>query len=53
MAYRFSIPNNFTIEHSAQTVWASGPNKIAICFDAIPRPARMSASDYLKAGLSV
>lgn len=46
----FSIPNNFTIEHSAQTVWASGPNKIAIRFDAIPRPARMSASDYLKSG---
>ncbi|EJF82807.1 hypothetical protein MCU_01308 [Bartonella elizabethae Re6043vi] len=46
----FSVPNNFTIEHSAQTVWASGPNKIAIRFDAIPHPARMSASDYLKSG---
>ncbi|UNF46867.1 M48 family metalloprotease [Bartonella krasnovii] len=46
----FSVPNNFTIEHSAQTVWASGPNKIAIRFDAIPHPAKMSASDYLKSG---
>ncbi|WP_139412473.1 M48 family metalloprotease [Bartonella mastomydis] len=46
----FSVPNNFTIEHSAQTVWASGPNKIAIRFDAVPHPAGMSASDYLKSG---
>ncbi|WP_175868557.1 M48 family metalloprotease [Bartonella gabonensis] len=46
----FSVPNNFTIEHSAQTVWASGPDKIAIRFDAIPHPARISASDYLKSG---
>ncbi|WP_273789304.1 M48 family metalloprotease [Bartonella sp. ML70XJBT] len=46
----FSVPNNFTIEYSAQTVWASGPNKIAIRFDAIPRPAGVSASDYLKSG---
>ncbi|WP_254475020.1 M48 family metalloprotease [Bartonella sp. B1098] len=46
----FSVPNNFTIEHSAHTVWASGPNKIAIRFDAVPYIAGMSASDYLKSG---
>lgn len=46
----FSVPNDFTIEHSSHTVWASGSNKIAIRFDAIPHPAGMSASDYLKSG---
>ncbi|WP_375656482.1 M48 family metalloprotease [Bartonella sp. CM120XJJH] len=46
----FSVPNNFTIEYSAHTVWASGPNKIAIRFDALPHPAGISASDYLKSG---
>ncbi|WP_273718723.1 MULTISPECIES: M48 family metalloprotease [Bartonella] len=46
----FSVPNNFTIEHSAQTVWASGPNKIAIRFDAVPCLTGMSASDYLQSG---
>ncbi|WP_026087990.1 M48 family metalloprotease [Bartonella rattimassiliensis] len=46
----FSVPNNFTIEYSAHTVWASGPDKIAIRFDAIPHPAGISASDYLKSG---
>ncbi|WP_180299386.1 M48 family metalloprotease [Bartonella tribocorum] len=46
----FSVPNNFTIEHSAQTVWASGPHKTAIRFDAIPCLTGMSASDYLKSG---
>ncbi|WP_039760769.1 M48 family metalloprotease, partial [Bartonella queenslandensis] len=46
----FSVPNDFTIEHSSHTVWASGSNKIAIRFDAIPCPTRISASDYLKSG---
>ncbi|WP_185913405.1 M48 family metalloprotease [Bartonella massiliensis] len=46
----FSIPNNFTIEYSAHTVWASGPNKIAIRLDAVAHPTGMSASDYLKSG---
>ncbi|AFR26811.1 hypothetical protein RM11_1113 [Bartonella quintana RM-11] len=46
----FSVPNNFTIENSMHTVWASGPSKIAIRFDAVPLPANMSASDYLKSG---
>ncbi|WP_180753554.1 M48 family metalloprotease [Bartonella tribocorum] len=46
----FSVPNGFSIEHSAHTVWASGPNKIAIRVDAIPHPTGMSASDYLKSG---
>ncbi|WP_375624335.1 MULTISPECIES: M48 family metalloprotease [unclassified Bartonella] len=46
----FSVPNNFTIEHSAHTVWASGPDKIAIRFDAIPHLAGISANDYLKSG---
>ncbi|WP_375609425.1 MULTISPECIES: M48 family metalloprotease [unclassified Bartonella] len=46
----FSVPNNFTIEHSAHTVWASGPDNIAIRFDAIPHPAGLSTSDYLKSG---
>ncbi|CAK02426.1 M48 family metalloprotease [Bartonella tribocorum] len=46
----FSVPNNFTIEHSAQTVWASGPDKIAIRFDVVPHPAGISVSDYLKSG---
>ncbi|WP_074381521.1 M48 family metalloprotease [Bartonella doshiae] len=46
----FSVPNNFTIENSMHTVWASGPDKIAIRFDAVPRPDKMSASDYLQSG---
>ncbi|MBB4075733.1 putative Zn-dependent protease [Bartonella fuyuanensis] len=46
----FSVPTNFTIEHSGHTVWASGPDKIAIRFDAIPYSAEISASDYLKSG---
>ncbi|EJF98359.1 hypothetical protein MEI_00858 [Bartonella vinsonii subsp. arupensis Pm136co] len=46
----FSVPNNFTIENSAHTAWASGPDKIAIRFDALPRPNEMSAHDYLKSG---
>ncbi|WP_212112723.1 M48 family metalloprotease [Bartonella queenslandensis] len=46
----FSVPNDFTIEHSAHTVWASGSNKIAIRFDAIPHSPGISASDYLKSG---
>ncbi|MGF7157189.1 putative Zn-dependent protease [Bartonella heixiaziensis] len=46
----FSVPNTFTIENSGQTVWASSPDKIAIRFDAVPRSAEMSASDYLKSG---
>ncbi|MET3559360.1 putative Zn-dependent protease [Bartonella japonica] len=46
----FSVPNNFIIENSARTVWASGPDKIAIRFDVIPNPTEISASDYLKSG---
>lgn len=46
----FGVPNNFTIENSAHTVWASGPDNIAIRFDAIPRPFALSASEYLKSG---
>lgn len=46
----FSVPNNFTIENSAHTAWASEPDKIAIRFDALPRPNEMSACDYLKSG---
>ncbi|MCZ2157958.1 M48 family metalloprotease [Bartonella sp. 220] len=46
----FSVPNNFIIENSVQTAWASGPDKIAIRFDAVPRPIEMSACDYLKSG---
>ncbi|MCZ2203640.1 M48 family metalloprotease [Bartonella sp. A5(2022)] len=46
----FSIPNNFTIENSPHAVLASGPDKTALRFDAVPLPANMSASDYLKSG---
>ncbi|WP_273756571.1 M48 family metalloprotease [Bartonella sp. MM73XJBT] len=46
----FGVPSNFTIENSAHTVWASGPDNIAIRFDAIPRPFALSASEYLKSG---
>lgn len=46
----FSVPNNFTIENLSDTVWASGPDKIAIRFDVLPNPSEMSASDYLKSG---
>ncbi|MET3589224.1 putative Zn-dependent protease [Bartonella silvatica] len=46
----FSVPDDFIIENSAHTVWASGPDKIAIRFDAIPRPTQISASDYVKSG---
>lgn len=46
----FSVPQNFIIENSAHTVWASGPDKIAIRFDAIPHPAEISASEYLQSG---
>ncbi|WP_273759227.1 M48 family metalloprotease [Bartonella sp. ML70XJBT.G] len=46
----FGVPNNFTIENSAHTVWASGPDNIAIRFDAIARPFALSASEYLKSG---
>nr|WP_034988703.1 M48 family metalloprotease [Bartonella senegalensis] len=46
----FSVPQNFTIENSGHTVWASGPDKIAIRFDALPHPAAMSASEYLQSG---
>ncbi|WP_144751428.1 MULTISPECIES: M48 family metalloprotease [Bartonella] len=46
----FSVPHNFTIENSAHTVWASGPDNVAIRFDALPRPFALSASDYLKSG---
>ncbi|VEJ44461.1 Uncharacterized metalloprotease yggG [Bartonella vinsonii] len=46
----FSVPNNFIIENSVHTAWASGPDKIAIRFDALSRPIKMSACDYLKSG---
>ncbi|WP_026088157.1 M48 family metalloprotease [Bartonella rattaustraliani] len=46
----FSVPDNFIIENSTHTVWASGPDKIAIRFDALSRPSGISASDYLKSG---
>ncbi|AGF75033.1 peptidase, M48 family [Bartonella australis AUST/NH1] len=46
----FSVPNNFVIDNSAHTVLASGPNKIAVRFDTVPRPAEISASNYLKSG---
>lgn len=46
----FSVPQNFIIENSAHTVWASGPDKIAIRFDTIPHPAEISASEYLQSG---
>ncbi|MBX4335857.1 M48 family metalloprotease [Bartonella raoultii] len=46
----FSLPDNFTIEHSTNTLWASGPNNIAIRFDALLHPAEISASDYLQSG---
>ncbi|GAA5095793.1 M48 family metalloprotease [Bartonella acomydis] len=46
----FSVPHNFTIENSVHTVWASGPEKIAIRFDTLPRPFEMTASNYLKSG---
>ncbi|GAA4657512.1 M48 family metalloprotease [Bartonella pachyuromydis] len=46
----FAVPDNFTIENSAHTVWASGPDNIAIRFDTLPRPFAISASDYLKSG---
>ncbi|WP_034987311.1 M48 family metalloprotease [Bartonella florencae] len=46
----FSVPHNFTIENSAHTVWASGPEKIAIRFDSLPRVFERSASNYLKSG---
>ncbi|WP_195890907.1 M48 family metalloprotease [Bartonella koehlerae] len=46
----FSVPQNFIIDNSVHTVWASGPDKIAIRFDAMPHPAEMSASEYLQSG---
>ncbi|UNE54041.1 M48 family metalloprotease [Bartonella machadoae] len=46
----FSVPNDFTIENSIDTVLASGPENIALRFDAVPHSPRMSASDYLKSG---
>ncbi|AQX22143.1 Putative Zn-dependent protease [Bartonella sp. 11B] len=46
----FSVPTNFTINNSSPAVIASGPDKIAIRFDAIPFPTNISASDYLKSG---
>ncbi len=46
----FSVPNGFKITTSSNVVLASNPNKIAIRFDAVPLPANMSASDYLKSG---
>ncbi len=46
----FSVPHNFTIENSAYTVWASGPEKIAIRFDSLPRSFERSANNYLKSG---
>ncbi|EJF92096.1 M48 family metalloprotease [Bartonella melophagi] len=46
----FSVPNNFTINTSGYAVVASGPDKTAIRFDAVPLPENMSASDYLKSG---
>ncbi|WP_409337871.1 M48 family metalloprotease [Bartonella bilalgolemii] len=46
----FSVPTNFTINNSSPAVIASGPDKIAIRFDAIPFSMNISASDYLKSG---
>ncbi|EJF78483.1 hypothetical protein MCO_00667 [Bartonella sp. DB5-6] len=46
----FSVPHNFIIETSENTVWASGMGKTAIRFDALPHTDEISASDYLKSG---
>ncbi len=46
----FSVPNDFTITNSGHAVLISRPDKIAIRFDAVPLPANISATDYLKSG---
>ncbi|WP_425338837.1 M48 family metalloprotease [Bartonella tamiae] len=46
----FSVPQGFTIDNSTDAVMASGPGDIAIRFDGVARPNKMSATDYMKSG---
>jgi len=46
----FAVPENFVISNSAAAVIASGPNDIAVRFDAVALPAKATPADYIQSG---
>jgi len=46
----FSVPGGFTLDNSASAVIASGPADLAIRFDSVPLPDKMTAAAYIRSG---
>ncbi len=50
LGIRFSAPQNFKIDNQSKAVLISGPQDIAVRFDAAVVSSRTSLADYLKSG---
>ncbi len=46
----FSVPDGFEIDNKSDAVVISGPDQIAIRFDGVSQPRRVTLKDYLNSG---
>ncbi len=46
----FTVPDNFTIDNSADAVMATGPGEVAVRFDGAQLAPGASLTDYIKSG---
>ncbi len=50
LGIRFSVPQGFQIDNTAQAVLATGPGEVAIRFDGVSDKRRMSLTNYIQSG---
>ncbi len=50
LGIRFSVPEGFQIDNTAQAVLATGPGEVAIRFDGVSDKRRMSLAKYIESG---
>ena len=50
LGIRFSVPQGFKIDNTAQAVLATGPGDLAVRFDGVPAKRRQSLTNYIASG---
>ena len=50
LGIRFSVPQDFQIDNTAQAFLATGPGEVAIRFDGVSDKRRMSLTKYIESG---
>ena len=50
LGLRFSVPQGFQIDNTAQAVLATGPGEIAVRFDGVPDQRNMPLTKYISSG---